>query len=296
VHERFTEFHRKLGTPYALIISDLDHFKSINDTYGHQAGDEALVVFAALLKKFCRSGDLVARYGGEEFVLLCPNCDNQAAGRRAEEIREAWAGRPHPMLGGKCLTASLGVTELQPGDTPETMLRRADRALLQAKDTGRNAVVQLGSGMAETGGTPLRRSRWLQWLTHRPTRQLLERKLVTTVPLSLAIEKLRGFVSDQSAQIIRVGEKCLTLRIDGRSGPMMRRTADRPTPFTIDLELEEAQVDSENQRGTADTHTIVQVAVRPKRKRDHGRRDTEQRARELLASLKAYLMAQDFER
>ena len=150
-HEALVRTHHERETSYSLIICDLDHFKRVNDTYGHPTGDEALVTFAALLKRFCRTGDLVARYGGEEFVVLCADCDHKTATARADAIREAWAAKPHPLLSGKCLTCSFGVTELQTGDTAETMLRRADRALLQAKDNGRNSVVSLGGGR-ERGG------------------------------------------------------------------------------------------------------------------------------------------------
>jgi diguanylate cyclase (GGDEF)-like protein len=146
VIKQFVETHLELGLPCSLIICDLDHFKRINDNFGHQAGDEALVSFAALLRRYTRAGDLVARYGGEEFVLLCADCDNATATQRAEEIRGELTATPQSMLDGKCMTASFGVTEIQPGDTPDTMLRRSDRALLQAKENGRNRVVQLGSG------------------------------------------------------------------------------------------------------------------------------------------------------
>src|SRR5688572_25780389 len=73
------ESHLERRLPCSLIICDLDHFKRINDTFGHPAGDEVLVGFGALLRRHCRSGDLVARYGGEEFVMLCPDCDNATA-------------------------------------------------------------------------------------------------------------------------------------------------------------------------------------------------------------------------
>ena len=118
-----------------MIICDIDRFKHINDTYGHPAGDEAIKSFAQLLKSGCRPGDLVARYGGEEFVVLCADCHNAAAAERAEQMRKNLARLPQPALGGNPITASFGVTEVQPGDTPDTMLRRADRALLAGQAT-----------------------------------------------------------------------------------------------------------------------------------------------------------------
>ena len=96
----------------SLIICDIDFFKSINDNYNHHIGDQALVSFAGLLKKFVRSNDIVARYGGEEFVILCANCDRESAVQRAEEIRVTLTKTPQQMLDGKCITASFGVAEL----------------------------------------------------------------------------------------------------------------------------------------------------------------------------------------
>ena len=116
---------------------------------------------ATLLKGACRPGDLVARYGGEEFVMLCADCDNAAAARRAEQVRKALGQMQQPKMEGRSVTASFGVTEIQPGDTPETMLRRADRALLMAKSKGRNVVVQLGSGGGEEPAEP-KRSSWFE--------------------------------------------------------------------------------------------------------------------------------------
>ena len=136
VHELFVDAHRQQKVPCSLIMCDLDHFKSVNDNYGHQAGDEGIKSLAALLKGACRPGDLVARYGGEEFVMLCADCDNAMAARRAEQVRRALGQMPQPKMGGRSITVSFGVTEIQPGDTPETMLRRADRALLMAKAKG----------------------------------------------------------------------------------------------------------------------------------------------------------------
>ena len=119
--------------------------------YGHQAGDEVLKSFGKLLRSECRAGDLVARYGGEEFVILCADCNNAAATRRAEHLRKSMSDLAQPVLNGETVTVSFGVTEIQPGDSPESMLRRADRALLEAKQLGRNTVVQLGNGIGAIG-------------------------------------------------------------------------------------------------------------------------------------------------
>ncbi|MCA9217883.1 MAG: diguanylate cyclase, partial [Planctomycetales bacterium] len=91
VYQRLLESSRDAGSPCSIVLSDIDRFKQINDVYGHQAGDQALVNFAALLQSCTRPGDLVARYGGEEFVLLCAGCDNATAARRAEQIRRELA-------------------------------------------------------------------------------------------------------------------------------------------------------------------------------------------------------------
>ena len=86
VHGIFVETHLQRGLPCSLIICDIDHFKRVNDNYGHPAGDEVIKSFAQLLKSKCRSGDLVARYGGEEFVMLCADCGVATAFERAEQV------------------------------------------------------------------------------------------------------------------------------------------------------------------------------------------------------------------
>ncbi len=150
-HGRLVDRGLAQGATFSIILCDIDRFKQVNDRFGHQAGDQVLVQFARLLQRCSRGDDVVARYGGEEFVLLCPECDNATAARRAEQIRFELARLPQPALEMAPVTASFGVTELQPGDTAESMLRRADRALYQAKDAGRNQVVQLGVGLSPNG-------------------------------------------------------------------------------------------------------------------------------------------------
>lgn len=289
------ESHMERRLPCSLILSDIDHFKRINDTFGHQAGDEVLISFAALLRRHTRSGDLVSRYGGEEFVLLCPDCDNATATRRAEEIRAELAELPMTALNGKNITSSFGVTELQFGDTPETMLRRADRALYQAKENGRNTVVQLGSGIMGEAPPPKPRGFW-DWLRGGPApEQVLKRALATSVPFNVVVEKMRGFVADHHANIETVTESFLVLKIDGAGSSLLRRSDDRPVPFFIDLKFEEANAENTTPALGKIMRTIVQVTIRPQRNRDRRRRDVLERAQKLLASLKAYLVAQDHE-
>jgi diguanylate cyclase (GGDEF)-like protein/PAS domain S-box-containing protein len=288
------ESHLERRLPCSLIICDLDHFKRINDTYGHQAGDEVLVSFGALLRRHYRSGDLVARYGGEEFVVLCPDCDNATATRRAEEIRTELAELPLLAIGGKSVTSSFGVTELQCGDSPDTMLRRADRALYQAKENGRNMVVQLGSGI--DGEVPAAKpTGFWAWLRGGGApEQVLKRALVTSVPFNVVVEKMRGFVADHHAQIDSLTEDSLVLKIDGAIGPLVRTSSDRSVPFLIEMQFEESQQFSARGPGKV-VRTLVQVTIRPQRGRDRRRRDVVGRAQRLLASLKSYLVAQDHE-
>ena len=293
VHNQFVETHLERGLPCALIISDIDHFKSVNDTFGHQAGDYALISFAALLQRSCRPGDLVARYGGEEFVMLCADCDNSTATERAEMIRRELSEIPQALLGGKSITASFGVTEIQAGDTPETMLRRADRALLQAKETGRNRVIQLGTGIP-CEPTPERKTSWFRWFQPAAPVQLLEQMLITPVPLQLTAAKLRGFVSDHHADVVAAEGDVVMLRIGARYSPLIRRASDRPVPFLVSLRFAEKRVEVAGQNDSKAARTLIKVVIRPTKNRDRRRGDVLERTRQLLVSLKSYFMAHEY--
>jgi len=290
VHEAFVSAHKQQQVPCSLIICDLDRFKQVNDTYGHQAGDEVIKNLAMVLKNACRPGDLVARYGGEEFVMLCADCDNASALRRAEHCRKTFGQIHQSKLEGRSVTASFGVTEIQPGDTPETMLRRSDRALLMAKAKGRNNVVQLGSGSnVDEADTP--KGFWPRKAV-RPA-LVLEQDLLTPVPIKVAVEKLRGFVADHRAKIVSIEGNHVKLEIDDRAGKMRRRS-DRSMIFAIELRFEEEQfqkASSEDVGGSAVSRTRIHASVSPCKKRDRRRADVDDRAREVLASFRSYLMA-----
>jgi len=131
------ERSRRSGQPLAFLMMDLDHFKAVNDTHGHQVGDRVLVEFAAKVQRQLRKSDLLGRFGGEEFALVLPNTSREAALQVAERIRAACV----PQAGEVGCTVSIGLTLGQPeNDTLDKLLARADAALYQAKNTGRNRV------------------------------------------------------------------------------------------------------------------------------------------------------------
>jgi diguanylate cyclase (GGDEF)-like protein/PAS domain S-box-containing protein len=293
--KRFVESHLEQSKPCSLIICDIDHFKRINDKHGHQAGDEALVSFASLLAGACRPGDLVARYGGEEFVMLCADCDNAAATAKAESLRKQISAVSMPMLGGASISASFGVTELQCGDNDETMLRRSDRALLQAKERGRNMVVQLGGGLSRAQDSASTGS-WLKWLFGDSAPTLVERTLITAVPLEIVAEKVRGFVSDHQADVEAIDQERVLAKINAAELGQDRRKVGRSTPYMVAMHFEERRVKTVSTREGAagGQRTLIHVTIRPKRNRDRRRSDAIQKARTIMASLQSYLMAQEY--
>jgi diguanylate cyclase (GGDEF)-like protein len=128
----------RYGTSLSLVMLDIDHFKAINDGYGHDAGDVVLVELAGRLAGGLRQVDRLARFGGEEFVVVAPGIDLAAAAELAERLRQAVAGREFAAVGR--VTASFGVSGFVSGEEPEALLKRADEALYRAKDGGRNKV------------------------------------------------------------------------------------------------------------------------------------------------------------
>ena len=150
-NRRFLENHlatmldnaRMRRTPLTLMILDIDHFKRVNDTYGHDCGDEVLKSFADRLRGIVRGGDLLCRLGGEEFVIVMPNVEISAAARIAERARQAIEQELFVVdVGGRAIpvTTSIGVAERGPDDDTSSLFRRADRALYRAKSEGRNRV------------------------------------------------------------------------------------------------------------------------------------------------------------
>ena len=126
----------------SIIISDIDHFKKINDTYGHQVGDKFLIEVAAIMKKHARASDIVCRYGGEEFLLVLPDATKTSALKRAEELRKICADICILHEGKKLkITLSFGVaTHPIHGKDADELVVKADKAMYKSKRAGRNQV------------------------------------------------------------------------------------------------------------------------------------------------------------
>jgi len=230
----------------------------------------------------------VARYGGEEFVVLCTDCDNASAARRAKQVCKALSQLAQPRMSGRAVTVSIGVTEVQPGDTPETMLRRADRALLMAKAAGRNTVIQLGTGIG--GEMDLIRAGSRFFKSARPN-DLIEQHLVTPVPVKIAGEKLRGFVADHQARIIAVNGNQVRMEISDKPAWRIRRLTDRPATLCLDLEMEEEHGSESASPDVGVTRTKIKITVSTRETRNRRQSEAMTKAREILISFRSYLMA-----
>ncbi|GAB7079371.1 GGDEF domain-containing protein [Megalodesulfovibrio paquesii] len=162
-HERFEQefaLARRRGSPLTLVLSDLDHFKQVNDVYGHPAGDVVLREVAARMKRLVRKGEVAARIGGEEFAILLPGSDAEQGRILAERLREAVRSQPIQLPTGAMLSCkvTLGVAGLDAVyvETPGELLCAADAALYAGKCQGRDRVMVQDSGWRSQGSCELK--------------------------------------------------------------------------------------------------------------------------------------------
>lgn len=138
--QREIDLATRQDSSLSLIVLDIDHFKSVNDRFGHVMGDDVLRAVAQITSNSIRRSDLLFRYGGEEFVILTSHTNSDGAHLLAERIRQRIAANESVAGTPMHVTASFGVSTLHPGDTPITLFQRADEALYRAKNGGRNRV------------------------------------------------------------------------------------------------------------------------------------------------------------
>lgn len=139
LEKTYRAHHQNQGNmPFCVLLADIDHFKAINDTYGHPTGDAVLQNAARLLRASVRSTDSVTRWGGEEFLIVLPYCELSAAEKQAERIRNSMERSEQPDVGR--ITLSIGVAQIQDSETLAGLIDRTDKALYRAKKEGRNRV------------------------------------------------------------------------------------------------------------------------------------------------------------
>lgn len=288
----FVAYHKRNNHPGSIIICDIDFFKRINDTFSHQAGDEALIVFASVLKDCCRETDFVARYGGEEFVMLCGDCDFVEAKEIAENIRKRVKATPIPSLRNASITASFGVSTILDGDTHEAVLGRADQGLLIAKESGRDRVVGLGletKSASQENPAPQVTS-WLSWLA--PAKCEVRRfELMTNVPRNVTLEKLKGFVSEFKANIVQVTCDSVVLDVDCRIAPVPKKPNERLGKFRVSIKLIDVEVEANSRSNELKVCTVLETEIVPTRSRDRRLETTRNQILRLKTAFQGWMVA-----
>ena len=284
----FVDKHEQSQTPYSLIICDIDFFKQINDNYNHHVGDQALVAFAALLQTLVSDRDVLARFGGEEFVILCDNCDLAAAATRAEKIRKKLNKTPMKMLDGKFITASFGVAELQPGETSTDLFVRADTALLEAKETGRNRVVTSEPShntlfpKHDSAREPFQNG--LSWPSLTGT-ALTSGKYRTRTPVSVLVEKLRGFIVEMDAELQTVESNHTAMVVEFEDPSDFSRKGR----FEVRIDfMEDIEGETSKKHGRR-TYTYLRITIRLA-KRKWFSTNVPELADDLLNEIRGYFM------
>lgn len=229
IQQVYTKWKSEPTIPFSLVFFDIDHFKPINDRLSHAVGDRVLIDVARLVQDELYSGEVIGRYGGEEFVILCPETDLQAACERAERIRRAIMGGRFADREDLRITASFGVAQAEPGDTPESLLKRADLALYDAKHQGRNRTCYRATRRANTPQDD-QNAKDHPWIH--------DAEIVTCVASSMLMIKLKGYVIDKNAKIVDVKEDRLQLHVGtpGLLGGWGKKPEKQPVQLKIHIE------------------------------------------------------------
>lgn len=265
--------------PFSIVFLDIDHFKAINDQHSHAVGDRVLVDIARLIQDELYSGEIVGRYGGEEFVILCPETPLETAIDRAERVRRVIMNAKISSREELSVTASFGVAQVEPGDTSESVIKRADEALFDAKKSGRNRTCHRSTRRLKESATAEQEKLKQQWICRA--------EIVTNVASSMLPTKLKGYVLDNAAQILEIKEDELLLQV-GAPG-IFGGWGSKPDrqPLKVHIAFQELPR-NENVAGNKKImlHTTVEPIGRP------SKHDTfHTRATLMIESLRSYLIA-----
>jgi diguanylate cyclase (GGDEF)-like protein/putative nucleotidyltransferase with HDIG domain/PAS domain S-box-containing protein len=267
--------------PFSVIFVDVDHFKSINDNYGHTVGDKVLVELARLMQQEMYSGELVARYGGEEFVILCPDTDLDTAYVRAERLRHSVTKLAIAEMPGRALTASLGVAVYEAGDSVESLLRRADEGLYLSKHGGRNRTNALKVSQLRESSEARASGESDPFLFRAEFEALVSNDMV--------VYKLGGFISDNDAKLAKVTPSQVVMHVGQVSFiPYWGNTASSQ-PVELELNIGK-KVGGHNPRAVS-CNTKLSVQMKPRGwVRQSG--IFQQRAKQVFKDLRAFFVAE----
>lgn len=243
---------RDFESPFSIIFLDVDHFKKCNDTYGHAAGDEVLISVARLLQHEMYSGELVARYGGEEFVVLCPETSIDDAYQKAERLRKALEKATVVKTDEFKVTASFGVSELEPTDEADDVLQRADKALYVSKRQGRNRTSKITSEQLRKHDPEM-----VKPSLAKADEFVCDVTLKACMAADMIVYKLKAFVDGNGAKLGKVNAKSVEMKLGTRgllSG--WGKTADKQP---VDIRLEIGDSRTTTQRGA---NRLVEIHVR----------------------------------
>ena len=275
---------RSAPEPFSVIFLDVDHFKKINDTYGHSVGDKVLVHVSRMLQHETYSGELVSRYGGEEFVLLCPETDLPTAVKRAERLRTMLSSSKIDGQPGVRITASFGVSEVEPGDSIESVLRRADKALYMAKETGRNKTCSLTTEECSSVGVNENET------SVDNERLVFRTQIKAFMAADMVVYKLGGFVDENRAKLLEVTPSRAVMRVGHRGLLPFWGSTDHRRPVEMSLEFDQPSSKS-RAAGNNGAKVTVSVCIRPVgRVRKNG--DFEARALRLIKELRSHFLAE----
>ena len=218
-----------------------------------------LIELARLFQHETYSGELVGRYGGEEFVILCPETDLEHARQKAERLRLAVNNLKLENLNNNRITASFGVAQLESGDSLESLFHRADNALYQAKETGRNRVCSLTCEEQMSGAVP----EAVAPAQSDAGKMIFESSFSALISSDIVVYKLGGFVNDNDARLTEVNPNRAVMRL-GKSGllPFWGKTDDR-RPIEVELVFDNATRKSTSGSRNATPRVEVMIRMTP---------------------------------
>ncbi|MEI6386635.1 MAG: diguanylate cyclase [Spirochaetota bacterium] len=228
------ERSRRYHTPLSLIMFDLDHFKRVNDTWGHHSGDRVLVETAQVTKRLIREPDNVFRWGGEEFVIVSPHTGIEGGKVLAEKLRTAIAVIDFAEIGR--ITASFGVTDWMEGETQDEWFKRVDRALYRAKNEGRNRVVAVAA------------------IENRPYADV-------RIEWRLDWDSGNATIDGQHQRLIELANGLLELSLSGASAPIITASLDALVKHMLEHFSDEEQILREIRYPDAVLHASIHRAL-----------------------------------